>query len=132
MMMRVAQCVFLVCLLFTAYTYVFYPVALFFAYALAQVRCDWNYLTGRRNRRVSALKPEQLPTVTLIVPAYNEQACLPNKFLNLLQLEYPAEKIEVVFVSDGSTDHTNEILNALQHQGSRVVLLPERMGKQTP
>jgi cellulose synthase/poly-beta-1,6-N-acetylglucosamine synthase-like glycosyltransferase len=128
-MIGAAQSVFWVCLLFIAYTYVFYPVILFFAYALVQVRRDWNYLAGRRNRRTSALTPEQLPAVTLVVPAYNEQACLANKILNLLQIDYPADKLEIVFVSDGSTDRTNEILNSSKHPSIRVVLLPDRMGK---
>jgi len=43
-------------------------------YVLSQVRRDLQYLTGRRNRRASTLTLEQLPTVTVIVPAYNEQA----------------------------------------------------------
>jgi cellulose synthase/poly-beta-1,6-N-acetylglucosamine synthase-like glycosyltransferase len=128
-MIGAAQSVFWVCLLLIAYTYVFYPMILFFAYSLAQVRRDWSYLTGRRNRRASLLTPEQLPAVTLIVPAYNEQACLPDKIQNLLQIEYPAEKLEIVLVSDGSTDRTNEIISSLGHPSVRVVLLPERRGK---
>jgi len=67
--------------------------------------------------------------VTLIVSARNEEACLPAKILNALQIDYPAEKLQIIFVSDGSTDHTNEILNSLQHPSIQAVLLPERMGK---
>jgi cellulose synthase/poly-beta-1,6-N-acetylglucosamine synthase-like glycosyltransferase len=73
--------------------------------------------------------PAQLPAVTLIIPAYNEEECLPAKICNVLQMDYPADKLEVIFVSDGSTDGTNPILNALQHPGIRTILLPERMGK---
>jgi cellulose synthase/poly-beta-1,6-N-acetylglucosamine synthase-like glycosyltransferase len=123
------QLVFWVCLFLIAYTYALYPALLFCAYVLVQVRRDWQYLTGRCNRRASSSMVEQLPTVTLIVPAYNEEACLPKKVLNALQIDYPAEKLQIVFVSDGSTDLTNEILNSLHHSRIQAVLLPERMGK---
>jgi cellulose synthase/poly-beta-1,6-N-acetylglucosamine synthase-like glycosyltransferase len=67
--------------------------------------------------------------VTVIVPAYNEQASLPNKILNLRQIDYPAEKLQIVFVSDGSTDRTNQILSSLEDPKIEVVLLPKRRGK---
>lgn len=127
--MRIAEYIFWVCLFFIAYTYVFYPIVLFIAYVLSQVRRDLQYLTGRRNRRASTLTLEQLPTVTVIVPAYNEQASLPNKILNLHEIDYPAEKLQVVLVSDGSTDRTNEILSSLRDPTIEVVLLPKRKGK---
>ena len=127
--MRIAEYIFWVCLFLIAYTYVFYPIVLFIAYALSQVRRDCQYLTGRHNRRASTLTPEQLPTVTLIIPAYNEQTCLPNKILNLGQIDYPMEKFETICVSDGSTDRTNEILSSLQDPKIKVVLLPKRKGK---
>lgn len=124
-----AQWAFWVCLFLIAYTYAFYPVLLYCAYALVQVRRDWQYLTDRRNRRVSRSSAEQLPNVTLIVPAYNEEACLPAKILNTLQIDYPVEKLQIVFISDGSTDRTNEILSSFQQPHISAVLLPERMGK---
>jgi cellulose synthase/poly-beta-1,6-N-acetylglucosamine synthase-like glycosyltransferase len=126
---RIAEYIFWACLFLIAYAYIFYPIVLFIAYALSQVRRDWRYLAGRHNRRAPTLTPEQLPTVTLIVPAHNEQACLPNKILNLRQIDYPEEKLQIVFVSDGSTDRTNNILNSLQDPKVEVALLPKRKGK---
>jgi len=126
---RIAEYIFWSSLFLIGYTYVFYPIVLFIAYALSQVRRDWQYLTGRRNRRASTLTLEQLPTVTVIVPAYNEQASLPNKILNLHEIDYPAEKLQIVLVSDGSTDRTNQILSSLQDPKIEVVLLPKRKGK---
>src|SRR5713226_5318085 len=128
-MAPIAQSVCWVCLVLIAYTYFFYPVILFFAYALVQVRRDWDYLVGRRNRRASSLTPDELPTVTLIVPVHNEQACLSKKIFNLGQIDYPSKKLETVFVSDGSTDRTNEILSSAQNRGIHVVLVPNRKGK---
>jgi cellulose synthase/poly-beta-1,6-N-acetylglucosamine synthase-like glycosyltransferase len=129
MMARVAQFVFWISFFLILYAYFLYPILLFFAYAYSQVRRDWQYLIGRRNRRTPALTPEQLPKVTLIVPAYNEEACLPNKIDNLREIDYPPEKLEIVFVSDGSTDQTNHILASLLEPKAEIVLLPERKGK---
>jgi cellulose synthase/poly-beta-1,6-N-acetylglucosamine synthase-like glycosyltransferase len=64
-----------------------------------------------------------------VVPAYNEERCLPEKLANLEQLDYPPGKIEVVFVSDGSTDGTNEILTGLKHPNWRTIVVSERKGK---
>jgi len=127
--MKVAEIVFWVSALLIAHTLFLYPIVLFLAYSVSQVRRDWKYLTGRRNRRASALREERLPCVTLIVPAYNEQDCLEKKILNVNELDYPADKLEVIVVSDGSTDGTNEILLSLNQTNLMPILLPKRMGK---
>ncbi len=119
------------CLFLVAYTYLLYPLVLFLAYGLEQLRRDLGYLGRRRDRRRSALKPGELPELSLIVPAYNEESRLPDKIANLRQLDYPSDKLEVVFVSDGSTDGTNEILAALEDLNIRTVVLPTRQGKPT-
>jgi cellulose synthase/poly-beta-1,6-N-acetylglucosamine synthase-like glycosyltransferase len=112
-----------------AYTYALYPVVLFLIYCGVQLRRDLHYLTGRRNRRAQDSAREHLPAVSLIIPAHNEEDCLPAKIHNVLQIDYPSEKLDVIFVSDGSTDRTNEILNSLRHPGIRTIILPKRMGK---
>jgi biofilm PGA synthesis N-glycosyltransferase PgaC len=58
-----------------------------------------------------------LPSVSIVIAARNEALTLPAKLANLAELDYPAEKIEIVIVSDGSTDGTNEIL---REAGDRV------------
>ncbi len=57
---------------------------------------------------------QNLPGVTLIVPAYNEQDHVAQKANNSLNLDYPAEKLRILFVSDGSTDETPEIISGIQ------------------
>jgi cellulose synthase/poly-beta-1,6-N-acetylglucosamine synthase-like glycosyltransferase len=86
-------------------------------------------LTARHNRRQQDSNSEQLPAATLIVPAYNEEDCLEAKIRNIMEIQYPPKKLEVIFISDGSTDRTNEILNKLQDPSIRTILLPERKGK---
>jgi len=65
----------------------------------------------------------------LIVPAYNEESCLPEKIANLKQLDYPPEKMEVIFVSDGSSDRTAEILKGLNDPNVHTIFVPQRKGK---
>jgi cellulose synthase/poly-beta-1,6-N-acetylglucosamine synthase-like glycosyltransferase len=112
-----------------AYSYFVYPLLLFALYGLAQIRRDLYYLLKRSERRVGSQKGESLPGVTLIIPAHNEEGHLPDKIENLRKMRYPKEKLQVVFVSDGSTDRTNEILSSLHGQTEEIVILPRRLGK---
>ncbi|RNI26312.1 glycosyltransferase family 2 protein [Rufibacter latericius] len=52
------------------------------------------------------------PEVTLVVPAYNEAFILESKVENCLSLDYPEEKLRIVFITDGSTDDSAEVLAA--------------------
>jgi cellulose synthase/poly-beta-1,6-N-acetylglucosamine synthase-like glycosyltransferase len=117
------------CLVLVAHTYLVYPAMLFVAYALAQLRRDCGYLAAGADRRRARLLDGQLPRLTLVVPAYNEAGVLPAKLANIAGLDYPREKLEVVFVSDGSTDGTDAILAANEASGLRLLRLPRRGGK---
>ena len=117
------------CALLVAYTYVLYPCVLFVVYALSQARTDLRYLTGRRERRRIALSDGDLPAVTLVIPAYNEDAHLEEKIVNIRDLDYPRDLLQVVIVSDGSNDRTNEILARIQDPLIEAVVRPDRNGK---
>src|SRR5579872_7516188 len=124
-----AEFTFWVCLIFIAYTYVLYPLCLFLAYSCVQIWRDLRYLSGRNSTRTRDFTREQLPNVSLIIPAYNEEAALPLRITNLLDIDYPAEKLEVIFISDGSTDATNSILQSIPGQNHKVIELPALGGK---
>ncbi len=126
--MTVAMVTFWACLFLVAHTYLLYPLFLVFASALVQVGRDWRYLRTRQDRRPRT-NAGPLPSVTLIVPAYNEEARLADKLANLRALDYPRDRLEVIFVSDGSTDRTNDILRAVEDTAIRVLILPARSGK---
>ncbi|MFA6248897.1 MAG: glycosyltransferase family 2 protein [Mucilaginibacter sp.] len=68
-----------------------------------------------------------LPTCTLVVAAYNEEHFIAQKIANSLQLNYPAGKLKFVFVTDGSSDKTPEII--AQHPQIQLLHRPERAGK---
>jgi cellulose synthase/poly-beta-1,6-N-acetylglucosamine synthase-like glycosyltransferase len=70
------------------------------------------------------------PTVTMVVPAHDEAAVIGEKVDDCLAQEYPAERLEVLVVSDGSTDRTEEIVGerAARDPRVRLVAIP-RSGK---
>ena len=70
---------------------------------------------------------DDLPTCTLVVAAYNEEHFITQKIANSLQLNYPAGKLKFVFVTDGSSDKTPEIIS--QHPQIQLLHRPERAGK---
>jgi poly-beta-1,6-N-acetyl-D-glucosamine synthase len=69
------------------------------------------------------------PRVTIVLVVHNEEKNLPSKLVNLTALDYPADRLEMVVVSDGSTDETNKIVSAWQKSDCRAVILPENRGK---
>ena len=121
--------VFWLSLFLIAYTYFLYPAILFVLYSLSQAGRDLRYLAGRRDRRARASATAPLPYVSIVIAAYNEELVLPGKIVNLQSLDYPCDQLEIIVVSDGSSDGTNRILKEIQDGRFRTVLLAERGGK---
>jgi cellulose synthase/poly-beta-1,6-N-acetylglucosamine synthase-like glycosyltransferase len=74
---------------------------------------------------------EAKPSVSVIIAAYNEERDLARKLENTLALEYPRDRLEVIVVSDGSTDGTDEIAQSFAAHGVRLHRLTGRRGKTT-
>jgi poly-beta-1,6-N-acetyl-D-glucosamine synthase len=68
------------------------------------------------------------PTVSVILAVHNEERWLAAKLQNLASLDYPSEQLQIVVVSDGSTDATNEILERWQ-DSSRIAVFAPHAGK---
>lgn len=102
----------------TVLPYVIYPALLYIAVAL------------KRNAAATPA-PAEWPSVTIVVSAHNEEAVIETKIRTTLALDYPAECLEVVIVSDASTDETNAIVNRLAAADPRVRLveITEHRGK---
>lgn len=64
------------------------------------------------------------PTATIIVAAHNEEAVIANRLANIAALNTCQEKVEVIVASDGSTDHTNEIVSAWSDKRVKLLALP--------
>jgi cellulose synthase/poly-beta-1,6-N-acetylglucosamine synthase-like glycosyltransferase len=81
-----------------------------------------------RRRRVDAREIE--PSVSVVVAAHNESDVIERRVRNLLDLDYPRERIEVVVASDASTDATDAVVERLAAEDARVKLVRcERGGK---
>ncbi len=113
-----AICVWLlvIALAFAAYTYVGYPLLL--------------GLTGlfRRGRPPAAL-PAEWPAISIVLPVYNEEAVVRQTLDNLLQLEYPPDRRQILVLSDASTDRTDAIVREYAGRGVELLRLPRRGGK---
>jgi biofilm PGA synthesis N-glycosyltransferase PgaC len=72
---------------------------------------------------------EITPSVSFIIAAFNEEKIIRQKILNDLALQYPKDKIEIIIVSDGSSDNTPNIVSEYQSAGVISLHRPERQGK---
>ena len=82
-----------------------------------------------RSPAISGALQRECPSVTLVVSVFNEERCIRAKLENCLALDYPADRLDVVVVSDASTDGTEAIVAEFAGQGIRLLRMPERGGK---
>ena len=113
-MFELAQIVFWACAAILFYVYVGYPALL--------------ALIGAFVHREKP-EPDYEPTLSVLIAAYNEQANIGRKIEQTLALDYPADKIEILVLSDGSSDRTDEIVRNYPDPRVRLVRIPERHGK---
>lgn len=97
------------------YTYLIFPVLVIF-----------RGLIWRRPYQSEELTP--LPLVSIVIAAYNEEKEIEKKLINILSLDYPKDRLEVIVASDGSTDRTNVIVQGYEGRGVKLLSLP-RQGK---
>lgn len=98
-----------------------------FLYSLAQLNLLVNYLRSKKKPLNDSLfdfnDPTQIPYVTIQLPVYNEAYVIDRLLDNIVQIDYPAEKLEIQ-VLDDSTDHslkkTAEKIKALQAKGIAI------------
>lgn len=69
------------------------------------------------------------PPISLVVTAYNEEQRIAQKLDNCLALDYPVDKLEVMVVSDGSTDRTVDIVASYESRGVKLLAIEKRLGK---
>jgi len=70
-----------------------------------------------------------LPSMSLLIVAYNEEAVIEERMRNALAMEYPAGKLEIVVASDGSSDATTTLVRRYAEQGVRLLEFQQRRGK---
>ncbi len=109
-----------------AYSYLVYPALLFILSAFVQVGRDLRYLVRRSDRR--SVTP-RLPTVSIVIAAYNEEEVIRRTLECCLGLDYPSDRLEIIVGSDGSTDRTAAIVSEYAERGVQLLDFPERRGK---
>lgn len=103
------------------YTYLGYGLLLWGLVKLKRIKTK-----DRPSHLLNDLEPK-FPSLTLLIPAYNELECLGEKVVNCLSLDYPKDKLKVVFVTDGSTDGSEKYLE--QFESIQVYHDAQRGGK---
>ena len=116
--------------------FLFYVQVVFWAMLLLLVHCyllfplTLPFVSEIFKRRKEADKGDaELPTVSILISAYNEEAVIERKIQNILALDYPKEKLEVLIGDDGSADKTAEIIARYADQGITLVKAPKNAGK---
>jgi hypothetical protein len=113
--MAMLELLFWGCVAFVFYGYLGYPLIMF--------------VLARLFPRPVA-RGDITPPVSLIITARNEQARIGDKITNSLALDYPRDRFEIIVTSDCSTDDTHAIVERYADQGVRLVVAPERRGKE--
>jgi cellulose synthase/poly-beta-1,6-N-acetylglucosamine synthase-like glycosyltransferase len=80
-------------------------------------------------RRLPEADLGYLPFVSILIAAYNEEASIQKKLEQTLALDYPPDKMEIIILSDGSTDRTDEIVSKFSDSRVQLLRAPEREGK---
>jgi len=106
--------IFWACIAFVVYAYFGYPVII---YLLSLIR----------HKKIN--KGNFEPSVTLLIPAYNEEKIIREKILNCLGLDYSADKLQIVIISDGSSDKTGPIVREYVAKGINLFEYQKHQGK---
>ncbi len=118
--MTTLKILFWICFFLVVYTYVGYGVLLWLLVKLKRI------FKGK-GQPLNMPEDEALPHITFLICAYNEQDVVDMKMENTLQLDYPKNKLHIMWVTDGSTDQTNEKLK--RYPRVKIAYYPERRGK---
>jgi cellulose synthase/poly-beta-1,6-N-acetylglucosamine synthase-like glycosyltransferase len=110
-------------------TYGFLFISLFFEVFLLVAFLERNFI--KRGVRINASQPQRLPAVCIVVPCYNEGQTLTATIGSLLALQYPADKLEIAIVDDGSTDDTLTIARQFESDSRVKVFAKDNGGKHT-
>ncbi|RHJ90398.1 glycosyltransferase family 2 protein [Parabacteroides bouchesdurhonensis] len=100
------------------YTYVGYGILLYIMVKVKKIFCK---------NKINSSKSTLLPEVTLFIAAYNEEDIVNEKMANCLAISYPKDKLKIVWITDGSTDNTNKLLN--EYPEVTILYQPQRQGK---
>lgn len=118
--MTVFKFLFWISVFFIFYSFIGYPLSLLILKKIIRPRNNYTDLTLR-------------PTISIIIPAHNEEGIIEKKLNNLINLNYPKELLEIIIASDNSTDKTNDIVKRFIEDNKsyniRLYKVNKRQGK---
>lgn len=112
--MSAAEWLFAGSIVFLLYIYLGYP-------AILMILAKWM--------PAPVLKGEYAPPISILIAAYNETECIGKTIENKLALDYPGDKTEIIVISDGSDDGTDEIVRGYTERGVKLIRQEPRAGK---
>ena len=110
--MNTLEILFFVLLFIVFYTYVGYGILLWILVKIKQSFISFYDTDEPEQETCRNGNNTDLPEITLFITAYNEEQVVDGKMKNCQELDYPKEKLHIVWVTDGSNDRTNEKLKA--------------------
>jgi len=116
------------CLSLVVFHYVGYPLLLFVFCAFSQAKADFLYLLRRGDRRCR-FQADLAPQVAVLMSAYNEEVVIQAKVKNLLEMDYPRDRLEFLLGLDACVDSTQNLLSQTQSSHLRVIPFQTRRGK---
>ena len=116
-MIRAAETIFYMTIIFIFIAYLFYPL-LILIISLIKKKIIWP-------------TTKELPSLAFLISVYNEEKIIGKKIENTLNLNYPKSKLKIYIVSDASTDESDTIIQAYADKESHINFysLPSRLGK---
>ncbi|HEY3219872.1 MAG TPA: glycosyltransferase [Gemmatimonadales bacterium] len=115
-MTLVTRVVFALAVCLCVYTYLGYPAIL-------------KLLSLRARTRRARGGPGIFPRISIVLPVYNEATVIAGTLERILAIDYPADRRQILVVSDASTDGTDEIVAGFADRGAELLRLPRRQGK---
>jgi len=115
-MTLIAQLLVALPIVLAVYTYAAYPALL------------WLFARGRGSSLVDG-EADYKPSISIVVPAYNEETQIGGAIEALLAQNYPHDRMQILILSDASSDATDEIVSSYADRGVELMRMPKRSGK---
>jgi biofilm PGA synthesis N-glycosyltransferase PgaC len=110
-----------------AYTYLLYPCLILVLASIHQIARDLQFAFRRKERRRRI--PAELPSVSLVFSAFNEEVLIASKMSNCAELQYDPARLEILVGCDGCTDATTALARRAGLPNARILDYPVRRGK---
>lgn len=127
-----AESIFWTALFLIVYSYLLYPLLLLQLSALSQLKRDISYKLFADSsgvERRANIQSQELPPITVVLSAYNEEKHIVARIENLLTLDYPADKLKIFIGCDGCSDDTVSLIQGIHDSRLKLFDFAENRGK---